>query len=279
MPIRRPCCLLAIALAAGLAINPAVAQEEDASGEVVARVNGEPISADALAQLLAQQTEGRGEVPDAQRQQFLDEVITVTLLAQEAEARELDDQADIAAQLVNTRRAILAQALVRSLSGADRVDDAAVRELYEERFAEGGDREYRARHILVPERETAAEIIDELDAGGDFATLAGEHSEDASGREGGDLSWFAAGDMVGPFAAEVESLETGEYSDEPVETRFGWHVVRLDDTRTTEAPAFDDVREQLRMELVRRSVQEYVQELRAAAEIEYEADWAEPATD
>lgn len=278
MPIRFRTGLVAAALAAGLLAGPALAQE-DASGEVVARVNGEPISASALAQLLAQQTQGRGEVPAAQRQQFLEEVITVTLLAQDAEARDLHREPDIAAQLENTRRAILAQALVRSLSGEDRVSDEAVRELYDERFAGGGDREYRARHILVPERETAVGIIDELDAGGDFAELAAEHSEDSNAEDGGDLGWFAAADMVGPFAAEVEALEPGEYSDEPVETRFGWHVVQVDDTRETDPPAFEEVQDQLRMELVRRSVQQYVQALRADAEIEYEADWAEPAQD
>lgn len=273
--------LAVAALAAGLLGAPAFAQDDGAtaSGEVVARVNGEPISADALAQLLAQQAQGRGEVSAARRQQFLNEVITVTLLAQDAEERGLDEEPETAAQLENTRRAILAQALVRELSGAEQVSDEAVRELYDERFGDGGDQEYRARHILVPERETAVEIIDELDAGGDFAELAAEHSEDSNAEDGGDLGWFAAADMVGPFAAEVEALAPGEHSDEPVETRFGWHVVQVDDTRTAEPPAFEDVREQLRMELVRQSVQQYVQALRAEAEIDYEADWAEPPQD
>lgn len=273
--------LAVAALAAGLLGAPALAQDDGAtaSGEVVARVNGEPISADALAQLLAQQTQGRGEVSAAQRRQFLNEVITVTLLAQDAEERGLHEEPETAAQLENTRRAILAQALVRELSGADRVSDEAVRELYDERFGDGGGQEYRARHILVPERQTAVEIIDQLDAGGDFAELAAEHSEDANAEDGGDLGWFAAADMVGPFAAEVEALAPGEHSDEPVETRFGWHVVQVDETRRAEAPAYDEVADRLRMELVRQSVQDYVRQLREDAQIDYEADWAAPPQD
>jgi len=273
--------LAAAALAAALAGAPALAQNEGttASGEVVARVNGEAISADALAQLLARRNEGQGDASAAQRQQFLNEVITVTLLAQQAEERGLHQAPQTAAQIENTRRAILAQALVRSLSGADQVSEEAVRELYDERFGDGGDLEYRAAHILVPERETAVEVIDELDAGGDFAELAATHSEDANADDGGDLGWFAATDMVDAFAEEVRALEPGEHSDEPVETRFGWHVVKVEDTRRAEAPAYDEVADQLRMELVRQSVQDYVQQLRADAEIEYEADWAEPAPD
>lgn len=271
----------AILVAAGIGLAPAQAQESAASQEtaapqVLAEINGEALTERELDQLIAQQTQGQSDIPPTQRRQFLEEIINLMLLAQAGDAADIDDSPEVAAQLNNDRRRTLAQGFVRQLTQSEPVAESVLRERYESAYGDDAPREYKARHILVSDREQAAAIIDRLADGESFTELAGQYSEDGTSRDGGNLGWFAPDDMVGPFSEAVAALEPGEVTDEPVETRFGHHVIRLDETRETEAPEFSDVASELRMQVVNERIQSELASLRESADIDYEANWARP---
>ncbi|RZU98838.1 peptidylprolyl isomerase [Spiribacter vilamensis] len=263
------------ALALTLGLGVAQAQDE-VETRVLAEINGETITERELDQLVSQQTQGQSEIPPTQRRQFLEEIINLMLLAQAGDEADIDESPDVAAQLNNDRRRTLAQAFVRQLTEDEPVEESVLRERYETQYGGAAPKEYKARHILVSDREQAAAIIDRLADGESFTELAGQYSEDGTSRDGGNLGWFAPGDMVGPFSEAVTELEPGAVTDEPVQTRFGFHVIRLDDTRETEAPAFSDVASDLRMSVINERIQAELQALREDAEIDYEANWAKP---
>ncbi|NIP72215.1 MAG: hypothetical protein GWO16_03910 [Gammaproteobacteria bacterium] len=128
--------------------------------------------------------------------------------------------------------------------------------------------EYKARHILVDEQAQALALIERLEQGADFAELAREASTGPSGRQGGDLGWFTRRQMVPAFGEAVAGLEPGAFTREPVETRFGWHVILLEDTREAPAPGFGEVKEGVREALEKRALRDYVETLHAEADIE-----------
>jgi peptidyl-prolyl cis-trans isomerase C len=127
--------------------------------------------------------------------------------------------------------------------------------------------EYKASHILVNEEEQARKIIEQLNQGANFAELAREHSTDSSGKDGGDLGWFLPQQMVAPFGQAVGQLEKGSYTSEPVKTQFGWHVIKLEDSRQAEPPAFEEVMGRLEQMLQQRQIGEYIQALKDSADI------------
>lgn len=232
---------------------------------VVARIDGRAISAVALdAQIQAMSARGQ----PVQRPQALESLIDLTVLTAEAERRGLPDQPEIGAEIERQRATLLAQHLVRAeLSDLDLSEDD-LRQAYQERIQEMEGREYKASHILVDEQAQAQSIIEQLAEGGDFKALAREHSTGPTGENGGDLGWFQADQMVGPFADAVRALEPGSYTAEPVQTRFGWHVVLLEDVREMQKPAFEEIEGEIRNDLVSEHVQSYIQSLRDKAEIE-----------
>lgn len=268
-------------LAAGLALagcqpggNGGGAAEAPDPDNVVARVNGKPIAEVALdAQIQAMSARGQS----VDRAQALQELITVELLAQEAEKQGLPEQPEIQAEIERRRASLLAQHLIRAELTSHEVTDEAVRARYDEDIAASeGSREYKARHILLESEDKAQSLIAELDEGAEFQALAKEHSTGPSGPQGGDLGWFQTGDMVPPFGTAVEALEPGQHSSEPVKTQFGWHVILLEETRAAEPPAFEDVRSQLRSRMVSEHIQQFVADLRQQGEVEVVAEDLKP---
>ncbi len=263
-------------IAFGMTALGAAAQTSGSSTTVLARINGEPITERELDMLIAQQTQGQTDLPPMQRRQFLQETINLMLLAQAGRDRDLDEDLDLRARFNNSERTALAQAFVRELTTREPVDEAEVRERYEAEYGGEPSREYRARHILVAEQDQAQALNERIRQGDDFAELAKQFSQDGSAQQGGDLGWFAPGDMVAPFASAVKQLNAGELTAEPIETRFGWHVIRVDDVREGSTPAFEEVAGQIRMGLVNRRIQQELEALRDDARIRYQADWAQP---
>lgn len=245
---------------------------EAASGpdesEVVARIDDEPITEtdlDAQIQAMA----ARGDSP--RRERALEELIDLRLLERRAEARKIHRQPELAAEIRRQRAMVLADHLIRAEVDSLDIDEDVLRADYEDYVANAGRRrEYNARHILVDEREQALALIGEIEDGGDFAELAREHSIGPSSDRGGDLDWFREDEVVPPFAEAVTDLEPEEYTQNPVETRFGWHVILLQDIRETEPRPFDEMRETLRQERVKRHIESFVRELRADSDIEIE---------
>ena len=236
-------------------------------GPVVATVNGAPIMKSVLDVYAAERNLKKGEGEQIDDQEILNEVISLELMRQESVSKGLDTSPAIVATLDQQTRTLLAGAAIRDFVKNNPVTDEQVRAVYDKEIGKPGT-EYKARHILVKTREEAEEIIHELDKGGDFSALAKEKSTDTSASEGGELGWFSTAQMVQPFADALVELKKGSYTEEPVQTQFGWHVILLEDTRESTPPAFDDIKDRLKVLVANQQLQQHIQQVREAAKIE-----------
>jgi peptidyl-prolyl cis-trans isomerase C len=234
----------------------------------VATVNGKQLSSELLDVFVKAVSGGAQEPPsDEQKAQMLDQLINMTLAAQSAEKDGLAKDSAVQARLDLLRTQILAEAASEKFVKANPISEEELKAEYDTQVA-AMPKEYKARHILVEKKETAESIIRELQAGGDFAKLAEKESKDSSAKSGGDLGWFSPQTMVKPFADAVAALEKGKYTTEPVQSEFGFHVILLEDIRSPEVPAFDQVKPQVEMFAQRKKLQGYIDGLRAAAKIQ-----------
>jgi peptidyl-prolyl cis-trans isomerase C len=264
--------LAALALAFGLTAD---AQNAD---QIVARVNGTDIKSSDVA--IAEEDIGATlqHIPPESRREYLTRYLTdMTLVAKAAEGRKLADSDEFKQRIAYYRSKILMDLLLQSDAKAA-VSDAAMHQLYDEASKQmKGQQEVRARHILVKTEDEAKAIIAELKNGADSAELAKQKSTDPGASEGGDLGYFPKDEMVPEFADAAFKLEKGQIS-EPVHTRFGWHVIKVEDKRERQVPSFDQVKDQLATHLVRKAQAELITKLRADAKIErLEQPVAQPA--
>ena len=258
--------LISTLFMAGCNQNKSGAPQIDKS-DAVAEVNGQYISKASLENLqqqVAQRSPGVA-MPD---DKLIDELITRELLYQEAIKDKLDQSPEVAAQLQSIKMAMLSQATLQEYIKNNPVSDEELKAQYDKDMGSNTGTEYKARHILLKTEPEAVAIIVELDKGSDFAKLAKSKSTGPSAPQGGDLGWFAAGQMVPPFSEAVIALENGKYTTEPVKTQFGWHVILREDSREQSLPPFDSVKEQIRPVVQREKIQAYIEGLRSAAKIE-----------
>lgn len=250
---------------------PATAQE---AATVVATVNGTEITLGHLAALRAQLPAQYQQLPaDVLFRGLMDQVIQQTALSQEAE--KLVTRRD-ELTLENDRRAYLAGLVLQdAVKGA--ITDETVQAAYDAKYknAEPG-LEYNAAHILVKTEEEAKKLKDDLDKGADFAELARQHSTDGAAAGGGSLGWFGPGMMVKPFEDAVAALKAGEIGG-PLQTQFGWHLIKLNETRAAEAPKFEEVREELAAELEQAAVEARIKAATDGATVTRSADGIDPA--
>jgi peptidyl-prolyl cis-trans isomerase C len=248
----RPALLAALAtVAAVVAVVPAVAPAV-AQDKVIAKVDGQPLTEGELGAVMQSMTQQTGQLPEAAKRKLaFDRLVDMKVLASQAAKDGLDKSDDFKRRMDQIRQQLLINEYVKVKVDAT-VTDAMVKARYEKEIAGfTPPEELRARHILVKTKDEADAVIKELDAGGDFAKLAADKSQDpGSAKEGGDLGYFAAGDMVAPFEEAAGKLEIGAYTKAPVETQFGFHVIKLEDKRKQKAPAFDDVKDQIRQSVV-----------------------------
>lgn len=247
---------------------PAVAEVTGAprADSVVAVVNGEAIT---LGQMIAMKEGlqgGAGDLPDvALWDLMLDQMIRQTAVAQvTAQSLTPRDRA----MLELDRRGYLSAATLERVAEPEPTEEE-LRAVYDAAFGSGDSpkTEYSAAHILVATEDEAKAVAEELAGGADFAALAAEKSTDNSAANGGDLGWFTAEMMVEPFAKAVEALEPGQVS-APVQSQFGWHVIRLNETREQTPPEFEQIREQLATQVRRNRVDAEIERLVSAASIE-----------
>ncbi len=255
---------LALGLAAATS-SYALAQDDD----VVATVNGTPITEGEIAIAESDLDPQFSQLPAEQRRTAaLSALIEIKLLAAAAEEAGLADGDDFAQRMEFLRMRALHSAYIDS-EIASKVTDEAIRARYDQEVANTPPQnEVRARHILVKTKEEAEAIIEQLNDGAEFEALAKEHSTDGSAANGGDLGYFGQGQMVPEFEKAAFALEAGAYSAEPVETQFGFHVVKVEDKRTKQPPAFEQVKEQLRSLVLRETYFDTVKQLREEAEVE-----------
>jgi peptidyl-prolyl cis-trans isomerase C len=269
--------MLAVMAAGGATI--AVAQEL-APETVVATVNGQPITVGELQLAGAEFADQLGQVPPDRRDgAVLDLVINMRLAAAAALAAGLDRNPEVVPRLDLARDRTLYSEFLRAKFLAA-VTEERVRARFDEEMAGAPPlEEIRARHILVntDQEALAREIIAELDAGGDFGAIAAEKSQDpGSGASGGDLGWFRRGMMVKPFEDAAFALEIGQYTKEPVQSDFGWHVILVEEKRTAPPPSFEEERARIEQDIVRETFDAEIGGLRETAKIEFTAFPAAP---
>jgi peptidyl-prolyl cis-trans isomerase C len=264
--------LAACGLALGLVFAaPAVVFAQDATPNktVVATVNGSPITEYDLEMAQGDLGPQFAQLPEEQkRAAALSAAIEIRLLATKADEEGLDDTEAFRDRMEFLRQRALHSAYVESKIAVE-VTEEAVRARYDKEVAATPPvNEIRARHILVATKEEADAIIAQIAAGGDFEAIAKEKSTDGAAAQGGDLGYFGPGQMVPPFEEAAFALEVGQTSKEPVQTQFGWHVIKVEDKRTQQPPAFEQVKEQVRTLLFRETYFAAVKALREAAAIE-----------
>lgn len=240
-----------------------------AAAQNLAIVNGKPVPKarlDALSQQLAKQ--GRPITPDMERQ-LRDEVIAREVFMQEAQKRGLDASDDYKAQLELARQTILIRELFADHQKKNPVTDADMKAEYDKFVEANKGKEYKARHILVDKEDEAKAIIASLKRGGKFDDIAKKQSKDTgSGASGGDLDWANAGSYVKEFSDAMVKLGKGQLTDAPIKTQFGWHVIRLDDVREAQLPAFEQVKPQISQQLTQQRMAQFQNDLRQKAKIE-----------
>lgn len=236
--------------------------------DAVAVVNGQYIAKSTLADL-EKEIAVRGQGQTFPKEKLIEELVQRQLLIQDALQKKLDQSPEVVAQLESAKNTLLTQADLQNYLKTNPVTDADLKAEYDSKVGGSNATEYKASHILVKEEAEAKKLIAELDKGSKFADLANKHSLDAKeSQNGGELGWFAAGQMVEQFSEAVAKLEKGKYSKEPVKTQFGYHIILREDSRAQTPPPFDTVKEQLKPLLERKKVQKMVEEMRKQAKVE-----------
>ena len=236
-------------------------------GVVIATVNGQPIT-QAELEVYTGQRKAPSSAPEANSNEvIMKELVSLELMRQDGIKQGLDKQPLVIATMNQQKRTALAGAAIQNFMTGNPVSDEDAKKVYDEKMS-NSTREFKARHILVKEQEEAEAIIKLLDSGSDFSELAKEKSTGPSGASGGELGWFNETQMVKPFAEATAKLEKGQYTKTPVQTQFGWHVIILDDSRESAPAPFDDVKDRIKMLLANQNMQQHVEELRNAANIE-----------
>jgi len=239
-----------------------------AKAGAVATVNGVAVPRARLDALMQQQR-ARGAPDNEQtRTNVRDELVNREVLMQEAQKTGLGKSPEVLGQLDLARQEIIISAYLRDWVRKHPVSDAEVQKEYDRVRAEQGDREYRARHILVETEDQAKSLIAELKKGGKFEELAGKNSKDPGSKErGGDLDWHNPGDFDKQFSEAMMKLEKGKYTETPVRTRYGFHIIQLEDVRSGRFPALAEVKPRIQQQLVQSRIDELIRGLRAKAQV------------
>jgi peptidyl-prolyl cis-trans isomerase C len=245
------------------------ARKPAAAQAPVATVNGVAVPRSRM-EFLMQQQKARGAQDNEQmRAMVREELVNREVVQQEAQRSGVARSPEVQAQVDLARQEIIVGAYIRDWVRKHPVTDAEVQKEYERAKQQTGDKEYRARHILVETEGEAQGLIAELQKGAKFDELAEKHSKDSGTKErGGDLDWSLPSAYERQFSEAMTKLEKGKVTDAPVRTRYGYHVIRLDDVRPMNFPPLADLRPRIQQQLVQNRVQELIQGLRAKAKIE-----------
>ncbi len=219
--------------------------------------------------LIVKERVAQGQPDTPELRAFLrDELVNRELFLRAAKAKGIDRDPAMKTQMQVAADSILIRQYINDYMGVNGVSDDTLKKEYETIKAGLGDKEYRARHILVEKKEDAEALIKQLQAGGKFEELAKANSKDPGSKDnGGDLDWAVPSNYVKPFADALVALQKGKYTATPVQSPFGFHVIQLDDTREAKAPSFDEVKAQLTQRLQGQVVEKHLAELRVKAGI------------
>jgi peptidyl-prolyl cis-trans isomerase C len=254
-----------LASAAAIALLPLAALAQN-----IAVVNGKPVPKDRVEQLLQQAARAGQQVGPEMETQARDQVVMREIFVQEAVKRGMAASPDYKAQMELARQSILIRELFEDYKKKNPVSDADAMTEYNKFKAQATGTEYRARHILVEKEDEAKGLIAQIKAGAKFEDLAKKHSKDpGSGENGGDLDFAKPDSYVPEFGKAMTALKKGEMTEAPVKSQFGFHIIRLDDTREASFPPYDDVKAQLKQRMEQVRLQAYQTELRSKAKTDY----------
>jgi peptidyl-prolyl cis-trans isomerase C len=257
-------------LATGALVFAALLPALPGAAQNIAIVNGKPVPKARMETLVTQATRsGQAVTPEMERQ-ARDQLVLREIFAQEAEKRGIGGTREFRAQLELARQSLLIRELFEDHKRKNPITDAAAKAEYDKFKAQATGTEYRARHILVEQEAEAKALIAQIKGGASFEELAKQHSKDpGSGANGGDLDFAKADSYVPEFGQAMVRLQKGQMTDAPVKTQFGWHIIRLEDTREAPFPAFADVKDQVKQRLEQLQAQTFQEELRKRAKTDY----------
>lgn len=249
---------------------PVISAEKkaEAADELVAIVNGTDLDRGTLDAVIEMAKRSR---PGAQidEKMLLDDLIATEIARQEAKKSGIGEREDVKEKVQNFADKLILNTWMQEKASSLDISDDELKALYDERIKDMPKNEYKARHILVKTEEEGKELIKALsgDDAKDFAELAKEKSTGPSAPSGGDLGWFKPQGMVKPFAEAVSAMKVGSVSEAPVETQFGWHVIKLEEEREVKLPEIDNMKPQLKRQLEQKKMMEHMEKLRADADV------------
>lgn len=236
------------------------------ANKVVATVNGQPINQQTLDMVVEMV---KNSVPDGkvEPRKVLDDLIITELARQEANKSGLAERSEIKEKVKDFTDKLVLNLWTQEKVEGLKITDDELKAAYAKQVASDDKFEYKARHILMKTKEEAEAIIKDLDKGVDFADLAKKSSDGPSAGMGGDLGWFRLGTMVKPFADAVSKMEANTYTKQPVQTEFGWHVIKLEEKRDVKPPEFEALKPQLQRQLQQEKMLAMMQDIRNKADV------------
>ncbi len=263
--------LAVMTVALALMASPAMAEEKAAGGDpVIARANGQEIHrSDMMNELKLMGPQAQQMPMQMLYPQLLQKMIMLKVVSGQGYAQKLQNDKEVKDRMKNAEEQIVADVYVRR-AVQPKITDDKIKKRYDELAAKyKPEDEVRARHILVPAEAEAKDLLKQLKDGADFAKLAAEKSKDTgSSKQGGDLGYFPRGAMVKPFADAAFGMKTGEVSEKPVKTDFGYHIIKVEDRRKSSAPPLAEVKDQIAAQVEQELVAQLVKDLEAKAKIE-----------
>jgi len=242
---------------------------------VIATVNGDKIMKSTLdGYMKILKKSGK-----ADKQIALDDLVATEIALQEAKKTKILERAEIKKAISDYTRNVLLKTWTKEKVDSFKISDEDIKKSYDERVTQLASKEFNARHILVKKEDEAKAIIKELEGGADFEKLAKEKSTGPSGSNGGSLGWFKAQTMVPAFANAVKAMKKGEISKEPVKTQFGYHIIKLEDSRDAKLPTMDSLKPQLKRVIAQQKMLAYMKELKKTADIKITLPEEPAATD
>lgn len=239
------------------------AEEKAATDVVIATVNGNKIMKSTLDGYLAiLKKSGKGD-----REAAVNDLVATEIALQEAKKTDILERPETKKAISDFTRNVLLKTWTKEKVDSFEIDDDAIKAAYEERVTKLASKEFNARHILLKTEDEAKAVIKEVDGGADFAKVAKEKSTGPSSSNGGSLGWFKAQTMVPAFANAVKAMNKGDVSKEPVKTQFGYHVIKLEDSRDAKLPTMESLKPQLKRVISQKKMLAYMEDLKKTADV------------
>ncbi len=241
-----------------------------AMAQNIAIVNGKGVPVSRFEAMKAQVAKQGQQLTPEIEAKIKEQLVLREIYAQEAERRGTASSKDYRDQMEFARQSVLIQTMFAEYEKKSGGSEAEARAEYDKFKAANGDKEYRARHILVEKEDEAKALIAQLKAGAKFEDLAKKASKDpGSAENGGDLDWATPGNYVPEFSQAMVKLEKGQFTQEPVKSQFGFHIIRLDDARSAQFPAFEEVKQQLMQRSAQERMAKFRDDLRKNAKTDF----------